>query len=62
MKTLWNNDKVQFARLICELEAAGAFTENLVEMICNETDLSSREIYEIVDRAQKSFEEVKSNL
>jgi hypothetical protein len=62
MKTLWNNDKVQFARLISELESAGAFTSNVVETLCESMDLSVGEIDEIVERAQNSFDEVKSNL
>jgi hypothetical protein len=62
MKNLWNNDTVQFARLISELEAAGAFTNNVVETLCESMDLSVGEIDEIVERAQNSFDEVKSNL
>jgi hypothetical protein len=55
----WLNNNIQFPRLIAELEAAGAFTPNILSKLCVEMDLTEDEIGEIVDRAQMEWERLK---
>lgn len=57
----WNNNLIQFARLISEMEAAGAFTEDVINTLCNEMDLEPQQIGELVDRAQQEWEKAKLN-
>ena len=59
VNSLWNNDKIQFARLISVLESVGAFTNEIAEKLCIEMDLEIEDLSDIVDRAQLVFE--KSN-
>jgi hypothetical protein len=56
----WQDDKLQFARLIAELEAAGAFTASVMDDLCSSMNLSNIEISDVVDRAQKFWEEAKA--
>jgi len=53
---LWLRDDIQFARLIAELEAAGAFTPAVMSALCASMDLAEDRISELVDRAQARFE------
>lgn len=55
----WNNDSIQFPRLIDELEAAGAFTKQVYEDLSASMDLSKREISELISRAQNEWERIK---
>lgn len=55
----FDNDAIQFPRLIAELEAAGAFTDKMMDALAVEMDLSWDEISQIIDRAQHKFEEIK---
>ena len=48
----WKDNRIQFARLIAELEASHGFTEELSSSICRETDLELAELHELIDRAQ----------
>lgn len=58
----WKNDEIQFARLIAELEAAGAFTQEVMEFLEESTDLTYEQISELVDRAQASWERTKAGI
>ncbi|MCK9433697.1 MAG: hypothetical protein M0R32_02475 [Candidatus Cloacimonetes bacterium] len=59
----WKNDRIQFARLIAELEMAGAFTrKNLMQDLCESMDLTEKEVLEIVERASNRFDEIKGAL
>lgn len=51
----WEVDRVQFARLIAELEAAGAFTPEIMERLAHGMDLDEGCVGLIVDRAQKAW-------
>ena len=55
---LWNNDEVQFARLICEIRAA----EELLNWseIRDSMDLKDEELQELFDRAEVVFEAAKA--
>lgn len=61
-KDLWKDDFVQFARLIAEAEAAGAFTPDVLEEMSESMDLNMSDIYSVIDKAQTKFDEIKSNL
>jgi hypothetical protein len=55
---MWDNNEVQFARLLCELVANN---EKLGLMAVAESmDLSVGEVHEILDRAHVVWEESKS--
>lgn len=62
MKNKWNDNSIQFPRLIAELEAVGAFTPQVTESLCESMDLTVDEISELVDRAQAKWDEIKGNL
>lgn len=58
--TKWQDDKLQFARLIAEMEAAGAFTASVMDDLCASMDLSNIEISDVVERAQKFWKAEKA--
>ena len=58
----WENDKVQFARLITELELAGAFTDKVLTELCEEMTLNNESIFELLDRAHTVFDNAKAQL
>ena len=60
--SLWNNDEIQFARLLCELQAAGAFTPEVMACLRASMDLTDDEIGEIQERADACFEGSKARL
>jgi len=62
MKNYWKNDKLQFARLISELDAIGVFNSLNLKMLGEETDLTHNEIHELIDRAQKVFDDSKKEM
>jgi len=55
----WANNELQFARLIAEIEAAGGFTEQLVQDLCASMDLKKDQVTELIDRAQSHWDEAK---
>ena len=55
----WKNDSIQFPRLIAELEALGAFTPSVMEILREEMDLTNLEICCLIDRAQSKWEAKK---
>ena len=56
---LWNDDKIQFARLLYEIE----LTQDLdYEALKQEMDLDAEELDELFERARECIEEVKRNL
>jgi len=59
MNKQWKDNSIQFPRLIAELEAAGAFTNQVTQELCENMDLTVDEISEIVDRAQDEWEAIK---
>ena len=55
---MWNNDKVQFARLLCELVASDMnLTDAAKSMDCEVSDLS-----ELLDRANEVWEDAKQTV
>lgn len=58
--TPWENDKLQFGRLIAELEGAGAFLNGqIMEDMKVSMDLEHGEVLEIVERATVYWDEEK---
>lgn len=53
---LWDNDPLQFARLLCEIRATQVIDE--YELGAS-MDLTGTQIEELFDRAHKAFEEAK---
>lgn len=58
---LWENDEVQFARLLAEIKMAGLPPETL-EALKVSMDLKTDQICEILDRAEVRFERLKEQL
>jgi hypothetical protein len=56
----WDNNLIQFARLIAEAEIAGGFTEQLVQDLCIAMDLEKDDIWNLLDRAQKQWDDAKA--
>jgi hypothetical protein len=54
----WNNDFVQFARLLCEINATQEIT---IGDLCESMDLDVEHIEELFDRAHVVFENNKRN-
>lgn len=56
--TLWDNNEIQFARLLCELVAN---CDNLeFDAVCASMDLSKRELMSLYDRANLVWERAKA--
>ena len=58
----WNNDTLQFARLIAELEAIGALTPKVIRSLEETMDLTRDEVMELVDRARARFDKACARL
>lgn len=59
MSDLWQDNSIQFPRLIAELEACGAFTPQVLRDLAESMDLSQTELSELVTRAQAVWESKK---
>lgn len=52
----WDEDTVQYARLIVELDAAGVFQDRrVVGFVCASMDLTTDEIWELLSRARTTL-------
>ena len=58
MTNNWNDDSIQFPRLLSEILAAGLPDETM-EQLCASMDLGKEEIFEILTKADRRFEEIK---
>lgn len=58
----WFDNSIQFPRLIAELEAAGAFTDEVYRELSESMDLPDDRISELVDRAQVEWQKAKAKL
>jgi hypothetical protein len=54
---MWNNDLIQFARLICEINATQERLD--LDRLCSEMDLQRDELFELFDRAHNVWETYK---
>jgi hypothetical protein len=57
----WENNEVQFARLLCEIVAAldEGQVKDLIIDVCRSTDLGPDDINQLFDRAEKVWEKAK---
>ncbi len=60
--TLWENDRVQFARLIQEIQMAGGLTSKVTKALRDSMDLTRSELVSLFDRARRIFEATKAVL
>lgn len=59
----WEDDGIQFPRLIAEMEAAGFFTDaNLMAALCSSMDLEVDDVMDLIERAQKAWDARKAAL
>jgi hypothetical protein len=56
--SVWDDNTIQFARLLAEINAIG-LTMSQYQQICDSTDLGVMDIDELLERAEKEFEEIK---
>lgn len=56
---MWKNDKIQFARLLCEIRMAGGLTDSVRADLMNSMDLDEDELQELLDRADKVWGNTK---
>lgn len=54
----WENDQIQFPRLIAEAEGLGLFTEEAIANLAMEMGLEISHVEEILDRAQNAWSEI----
>lgn len=59
MKDQWNNDVVQFARLLCEIRANISATNRDWRAVCESMDLSMEQLEVLFDRADLVWEIAK---
>jgi hypothetical protein len=57
----WNNNAIQFPRLIMELEQVGVFTDEVMTKLAVEMDLSQLEVAELIDRACATYDKIKAD-
>lgn len=61
MKTTWENNGIQFPRLIAEADQAGAFNGNVLRTMAIEMDLTVNEVLEVVERATTKWDQIKAS-
>jgi len=61
MKNKWNDNSVQFPRLISEIFSTVNISDESMDGLCESMDLTESEVQEIVDRAHAEWEIIKEN-
>jgi hypothetical protein len=56
--SIWENNSVQFPRLLAEMRAAG-IPDELMQALCESMDLTPDKINEILERADQEFDRIK---
>jgi hypothetical protein len=56
--TIWDDDRVQFPRLMAELRAVG-LTQDQYAALCESMDLGVREIDGLLERAETAWNRIK---
>ena len=54
-----DNNLIQFARLLCEIEGSGAITDSVIQTLQTEMDLHESDICELLERAQTVWDNGK---
>lgn len=60
--TLWENDLIQFARLLDELQAIGGLPGGVLATVAVEMDLDVTDVHELLDRAQRVWDAAKARV
>ena len=61
----WNNNAIQFPRLIAEIEGSGALElllpdrQRVIDVVALSMDLDPSEVYELIDRAALEWDSIK---
>ena len=55
----WNNNGIQFPRLLAELNATGAFTGAVIHEVAGAMDLDPSQVYELIDRSVYAWDNIK---
>lgn len=60
----WEDNSIQFPRLIAEAVAAGVWDDksDAFRLMCDSMDLEPKEVFEVIDRAQKEWEKIVANI
>ena len=56
----WNNNELQFPRVIEEARAAGAFTHDVFSAMTTSMDISREDLHELLDRATSLWDGIKA--
>jgi hypothetical protein len=59
MSDLWNDDLLQFTRLLEELQAAGALNVEVIATVAESMDLEPKQVHELLERAQVLYDGFK---
>lgn len=59
MKNIWKNDKIQFARLLCEITNNPSFKKKERNALAKNLCLFDNEMDELIQRAQNVWEDSK---
>jgi len=60
-KSLWEDDAIQFPRLLAEIRAIG-LTNDQVNALSESMCLYPSEIFEVLERAEIEFQNIKNNI
>jgi hypothetical protein len=55
----WNNNGIQFPRLLAELNATGTFTDAVIHEVAGAMDLDPSQVYELIDRSVDAWDDIK---
>ena len=55
----WENNAIQYPRLIAEVQAAGGFSPSVIRTLRESMDLEHEEVLELVDRAVAEWDRIK---
>lgn len=58
----WERNDIQFARLLAEISASGALTDEIHNTLLESMDLQPDELHQLVSRAEQSWTDIKSAL
>lgn len=58
----WNNDHLQFARLLAEMVANISFTHEQITRLADSMDLANDDVHDLLDRAQNAWDDVKMRI
>ena len=62
MANLWDNNEIQFARLLCEIQANVAGTSSEWVALCESMDLTQKDVDSLFNRALIVWEKSKSSV